>query len=202
VDLLVAVGVEVVASVPTGVELLAALGRAAADVAIVDMRMPPTRTNEGLLAAREIKASYPRTGVLVFTADTEAPYAAELFEDGQAGVGYMLKDNIADRSALKDALVRIAAGHPVIDSDIAARLLARPARRGRLASLTDREREILALMAEGLSNNGIARRIHLSAKTVEAYLTSIFTKLGIGSDLAENRRVMAVLAWLKKDATG
>ncbi|WP_066069890.1 response regulator transcription factor [Frankia sp. EI5c] len=195
--LLTTIGVEVTASVPTGTELLAAVRTAVPDVVIVDMRMPPTRTNEGLLTARELRREHPDLGILVVTAHDEDPFVADLFADGAAGIGYMRKDNITDRQALKEALDRLRDGQPVIDSHIAARLLAGYPQSRRLGGLSGRERRILELMAQGLSNSGISQRVHLSPKTVESHIASIFTKLGLRMEPSENRRVLAVLAWVE-----
>ncbi len=195
--LLATIDVEVTASVSTGEELLAVIRDDPPDVAIVDMRMPPTRTNEGLLTARSLKADHPEMGVLVVTAHDTDPFAADLLAHGTVGVGYLRKDNITDKAALRDTLERLAAGQPVIDSQIAARLLARHSASARLNSLTERERGILELMAQGLSNAGIAGRVHLSHKTVEAHIASIFTKLGLPAEASDNRRVLAVLTWLR-----
>ncbi|MEX5636624.1 LuxR C-terminal-related transcriptional regulator [Parafrankia sp. FMc2] len=195
--LLATIGVEVTASVPTGTELLAAVRAEPPDVAIVDMRMPPTRTNEGLLTARGLKQAYPGMGVLVVTAHDDDPFAADLFAGGAEGVGYMRKDNITDRQALKDALTRLRDGQPVIDSHIAARLLAGHPQSQRLRGLSERERRILELMAQGRSNSGISQQVHLSPKTVESHIASIFGKLGLRMEPSENRRVLAVLAWVE-----
>ncbi|KPM50683.1 DNA-binding response regulator [Frankia sp. CcI49] len=195
--LLTTIGVQVTASVPTGTELLAAVREAPPDVAIVDMRMPPTRTNEGLLTARALRDAHPSMGILVVTAHDDDPFAADLFAGGADGIGYMRKDNITNRQALRDALERLRDGQPVIDSHIAARLLAGYPQSHRLLGLSDRERRILELMAQGLSNSGISQQVHLSPKTVESHIASIFTKLGLRMEPTENRRVLAVLAWLE-----
>lgn len=195
--LLKTIDVEVTVSVPTGTELLAAVRADPPDVAIIDMRMPPTRTNEGLLTARALRDAHPAIGVLVVTAHDDDPFVAELFAEGAAGVGYLRKDNITDRQALRDALARLSEGQPVIDSHIAARLIAGHPQSRRLRGLSERERRILELMAEGLSNSGISERVHLSPKTVESHIASIFTKLGLRVEPSENRRVLAVLAWVE-----
>lgn len=199
--LLRSIGFEAVISVSTGQELLASietdLSGNPPDIAIVDMRMPPTRTDEGLRTALLLKEAHPATGVLVVTAHADDPFGADLIATGMAGVGYMRKDNIADGHHLKDALDRLAAGELVIDSSITASLLRRESPNNRLDALSEREREILGLMAQGRSNAGIARLIHLSPKTVEARIASIFLKLGLRSDQTYNRRVLAVLEWLR-----
>jgi DNA-binding NarL/FixJ family response regulator len=197
--LLRSIDVEVTAAVGTGTELLAMIRDDPPEVVIVDMRMPPTRTNEGLLTARSVKAAHPDVGVLVVTAHDDQDLAADLLADGTAGIGYMRKDSIANKAALKDALARLAAGEPVIDSHLAARLLSRTPRPDRLDVLTERERLILELMAQGLSNVGIAKRVHLSTKTVEAHIAGIFTKLDLRSESSDNKRVLAVLTWLRAD---
>ncbi|MBL7500407.1 response regulator transcription factor [Frankia sp. CNm7] len=199
--LLHSIGSEVVISVSTGQELLISiendLSDRPPDVAIVDMRMPPTRTDEGLRTALLLKEEHPLTGVLVVTAHADDPFGADLIETGLAGVGYMRKDNIADGPHLKDALDRLAAGELVVDHSITAALLCRESSNNRLNTLSEREREILGLMAQGRSNAGIARLVHLSPKTVEARIANIFLKLRLGSDQTYNRRVLAVLEWLR-----
>lgn len=198
--LLTSIGVDVTGSTATGEELLAAALTDPPDVAIVDMRMPPTRTNEGVVTALALKASQPRMGVLVVTAHDDDPFTSGLFANGAAGLGYMRKDNIADRTALQQVLLRLANGEAVIDAGVTTRALHRTRDIDRTHTLSDRERLILDLMAQGRSNAGIAKQTHVSLKTVEAHIAKIFLKLGLRSGDADNRRVLAVLTWLQAAA--
>jgi DNA-binding NarL/FixJ family response regulator len=194
--LLADAGFEVVGTAADADQLLAQVDAARPDAAIVDIRMPPTQTNEGLVAADRIRRSYPGTGVLVLSQYLESRYATRLVEQHPAAVGYLLKERVSDVAVLADALHRIADGECVIDPSIVARLMARR-RTGPLAALTDREREVLSLMAEGHSNGGICARLFLSPKTVETHIRQIFAKLGIAEVDAYHRRVLAVLAFLR-----
>jgi DNA-binding NarL/FixJ family response regulator len=199
------VGVDVCLETGTGGQLLDALERlrTSADdrrrpqVAIVDLRMPPTFSNEGLEAASALRDQYPDIGVLILSTYTETAYAAQLFEQGAAGRGYMLKDRVEDAAALRDALIRIAAGESVMDSSIVDGLIGHSRRRAAITTLTDREQQVLQRMAEGRSNAGIAAVLKLSNKTVENYAASIFVKLDIPAGADDNRRVLAVLSWLR-----
>jgi len=166
-------------------------------VAIVDLRMPPTFSNEGLAAASALRDRHPEIGVLILSTYTETAYAAELFEQGAAGRGYMLKDRVEDIATLRDALLRLTAGESVMDKVIVDGLIGHGRRRQALATLTDREQQVLARMAEGRSNAGIAAVLKLSSKTVENYVASIFGKLQIPAGADDNRRVLAVLSWLR-----
>jgi DNA-binding NarL/FixJ family response regulator len=166
------------------------------DVAIVDIKMPPTHTDEGLVAADAIRESHPNVGVLVLSQYLEARYAVRLLEQHPERVGYLLKERVSDIAVLADALHRIGEGECVIDPTIVARLVDR-GRDGPLEELTDREREVLALMAEGHSNSGIAGKLFLSQKTVEAHIRQIFLKLGVGETPDYHRRVLAVLTFLR-----
>jgi DNA-binding NarL/FixJ family response regulator len=167
------------------------------DVALVDIRMPPNQGDDGLLAAQEIRRRHPRIGVLVLSHHLESRYAMQLLEEAPERAGYLLKERVSDVAVLADALHRIDEGECVIDPTIVSRLVARKRRRGPLDELTDREREVLALIAEGQSNGAIGEQLYLSHKTVEAYITQIFLKLDLGGSPHRHRRVLAVLAWLR-----
>jgi DNA-binding NarL/FixJ family response regulator len=167
------------------------------DVVIVDVRMPPTHTTEGLEAARDLRRERPGLGILVLSQYVETRYAIDLVRDDPRGLGYLLKDRVMRVSDLADAVRRIAGGETVIDPEVVARLMGRPRSHSRLEELTRREREILGLMAEGLSNQGTAARLGLELKTVEGHVGQIFSKLGLEPDEADHRRVRAVLAWLR-----
>jgi len=169
------------------------------DVAVVDVRMPPTNTTEGLEAAQRIRRERPGTAVLVLSQYIETRYAVELLRDDAAGVGYLLKDRVTRIDDLAEAVRRVAAGGSVIDAEVVARLLGRPRAHTPLDELTPREREILQLMAEGLSNGGIAERLVLDPKTVEGHVTRIFSKLGLEPTGADHRRVLAVLTYLRDE---
>ena len=195
--LLSSTGVEVTAAVRTGDELLARIAGDLPDAVIVDIRMPPTFTDEGLRTADAVRAAHPGIGVLVLSTYAETPYAVRLLQGGSRGVGYLLKDRVDDPEALHDALRRVVAGESVIDPDIVARLVARPGRTP-LDELTAREREVLSLMAQGRSNAGIGQALFLSPKTVETHVASVFVKLAIPAASDDNRRVLAVLTWLRE----
>jgi DNA-binding NarL/FixJ family response regulator len=167
------------------------------DAVVVDIRMPPSHTDEGIVAAQRIRREHDDVGVLVLSQYVEPAYAMRLIEDHPERVGYLLKDRVFDVVILVDALRRIADGECVIDPAIVARLVGRRRRSDPLAALTDREREVLGLIAEGLSNAAIAARLFVTERTVEAHSKQIFQKLGIHADPASNRRVLAVLAFLR-----
>ena len=169
------------------------------DVALVDIRMPPNHGDDGLLAAQEIRRRHPLVGVLVLSHHLESRYAMQLLEEAPERAGYLLKERVSDVAVLADALRRIDEGECVIDPTIVSRLVARKRRRGPLGELTDREREVLALIAEGHSNSAIGEQLFLSHKTVEAYITQIFLKLDLGDSPHRHRRVLAVLAWLRSN---
>lgn len=195
--LLVEAGFDVVAKVGTADQLYRKIEQARPDVAIVDIRMPPTQTDEGIVAAQEIRRSHPEIGVLVLSHHVESRYAMRLIEQHPGGAGYLLKQRVSNLAVLTDALERLREGECVVDPTIVARLVqrARPARQ--LAELTEREREVLALMAEGRSNKAICARLFLSPKTIEAHVKHIFMKLGIDESADDHRRVLAVLAYLR-----
>jgi DNA-binding NarL/FixJ family response regulator len=193
--LLTAAGFEIVKTVTEGPDLLAALLDEHPDVAVVDVRLPPTFTDEGLQAALAARAKIPGLPILVLSQHVQRLYARELLADGAGGVGYLLKDRVAGGAELTDALQRVAAGGTVMDAKVIAALMAdkQPAQ-----TLTPRENDVLALMAEGRSNAAIAAKLHLSEGAVSKYTTTIFAKLGIHADDDNNRRVLAVLAYLDR----
>jgi DNA-binding NarL/FixJ family response regulator len=188
-------GHQVCAAVADGEALLAAATRHRPDVAVVDVRMPPTHTDEGLRAALELRRRHPDTGVLVLSQYIETRYATRLLEGNAAGVGYLLKDRVADVAEFADALARVAAGGTALDPEVVGQLLGGRHAPG-LAGLTPRELEVLSLMAEGRSNAGIAASLVISAGVVEKHVASIFTKLGLPPAEGDNRRVLAVLRYL------
>jgi len=191
-------GLDVVAQASDGDALLARVRDLDPDVALVDVRMPPTHTDEGLRAAEEIRARYPATAVLVLSQNLELEYAMRLVEDRPERVGYLLKERVGRVEQLLDAVERVAAGECVVDRAIVDELLARRRRADPIEELTPREREILALMAEGRSNHGICQALWLSPKTVETHIRGAFSKLGISGAPEDNRRVLAVLAYLRR----
>jgi DNA-binding NarL/FixJ family response regulator len=189
--------VEVVAQAADAQALMREVRLKRPDAAVIDIRMPPTHTDEGLVAAQEIRAAYPHVGVLVLSQYVEPSYAMRLLEEHPEGVGYLLKQRVLDVAVLVDALRRLAEGETVVDPTIVARLFGRQRREDPLAELTQREREVLALVAEGLSNRAIADRIFVTERTVEAHVKQIFMKLGLEMDPSAHRRVLAVLAYLR-----
>jgi DNA-binding NarL/FixJ family response regulator len=190
-------GFDVVGTASSADELLRRVALARPDVAIVDIRMPPTHTDEGLVAANEIRNAYPDVGVLVLSHYVESRYAMRLLEEHPERSGYLLKERVSDVAVLVEALRRIAEGECVLDPTIVARLVGRPREPSALDELTVREREVLALIAEGHSNDGICRKLFLSPKTVETHVRHILLKLDIGETSAYHRRVLAVLAYLR-----
>jgi DNA-binding NarL/FixJ family response regulator len=187
-------GHQVCAAVAGPDELLAAVAQHHPDVAVVDVRMPPTYTDEGLRAAVQLRRDHPGTGVVVLSQYVETTYTARLLEGSASGVGYLLKDRVADVDEFAETLDRVAAGGTALDPEVVSRLV-RVSRDG-LATLTPREREVLALMAEGRSNAGIAAALVVSASVVEKHVASVFGKLGLPAAEADNRRVLAVLRYL------
>jgi DNA-binding NarL/FixJ family response regulator len=190
-------GVEVAGTAGDAQDLLRLVATEQPDVAIVDIRMPPTHTDEGLVAAEQIRSRHPGVGVLVLSQYLESRYATRLLEQHPQGRGYLLKERVSDIGALKDAIARIAEGECVLDPTIVARLIKRPRHRRPIDELTDREREVLALIAEGRSNQGISQILVLSPKTVEAHVGRILGKLGLDDTPDYHRRVLAVLAFLR-----
>ena len=190
-------GHQVCAAVADGEALLAAAAAHRPDVAVVDIRMPPTHTDEGLRAALRLRADHPGTGVLVFSQYIETRYAARLLQGNAAGVGYLLKDRVADVAEFTEALARVAAGGTALDPEVVRQLLGAGRHARGLVGLTAREREVLALMAEGRSNAGIADLLVISAGVVEKHVASIFAKLGLPPAEGDNRRVLAVLRYLE-----
>ena len=197
VRLLREAGVEVVAEAEDAEGLLREVRLARPDVALVDIRMPPTHTDEGLVAAQAIRAEYPQVGVLVLSQYVEPSYAMRLIQEHPERVGYLLKERVFDIATVVDALRRIVDGETVIDPTIVSRLLGRPRREDPLAGLTGREREVLGLIAEGRSNRAIASRLFVTERTVEAHVTQIFQKLRLSESADQHRRVLAVLAFLR-----
>jgi DNA-binding NarL/FixJ family response regulator len=190
-------GVEVVAQVDEGDALVRKVAGTHPDVAIVDIRMPPTHTDEGLVAAQRIRAEHPAVGVLVLSQYVEPAYAMRLLEEHPEKIGYLLKERVFDVAVLVDALRRIDDGETVIDPTIVSRLVGRQRREDPLAELTEREREVLSLVAEGMSNRAIAARLVVAERTVEAHIKQIFLKLGLAESRDQHRRVLAVLAFLR-----
>ena len=195
--LLIEAGFEVVGKAGTGEELMRLVDIGRPDVALVDIRMPPTHTDEGLVAAREIRRAYPEIGVLVLSHYLESSYAMRLLEEHPERSGYLLKERVSDVAVLVDALERIDDGECVLDPTIVARLVGRAREDSPLDELTGREREVLSLIAEGHSNDAICRKLFLSPKTVETHVRHILLKLGIGETPDYHRRVLAVLAYLR-----
>jgi serine/threonine-protein kinase len=190
-------GVDVVAEVADQIDLMSALAAHDPDCAVVDIRMPPTRTDEGIVAARRIREFHPSIAVLLLSQYVEPVYAMQLLEQHPERVGYLLKDRVADGAVLVDALRRLADGETVIDPTIVTRLLKRHREADPLDGLSEREREVLALVAEGCSNAAIAKRLFVTERTVEWHVKQIFRKLQIDEAPETNRRVLAVLAFLR-----
>jgi DNA-binding NarL/FixJ family response regulator len=198
VRLLQDAGFEVVAEAGDAPDLLRKVGAHRPDVAIVDVQMPPDNTDDGLRAALEIRAAHPGVGVLVLSQFAEERYAVDLIGDSAEGVGYLLKDRVTDFTGFADAVRRVAAGGSVLDPTVVARMLGRKRRDDPLDELTPRERAVLELMAEGRSNKGIAEELVVTPAAVEKHITSILSKLGISAETADHRRVLAVLAFLRR----
>ena len=196
IRLLTAYGMEVVAAVDNGPDLVRALDEQRPDVSVVDVRLPPTFTNEGLTAAIDARTRTPGLPVLILSQHVEPLYAAELLAAGADGVGYLLKDRVSDVRRFVEAVRTVADGGTAMDPEVVTQLLARRAREKPMASLTPREREVMGLMAEGRTNAGIASRMVITEKAVAKHINSIFMKLGLFPTEDDTRRVLAVLAYL------
>ena len=192
-------GFEVVGQAGNADELLLKVRSYSPDVAIVDIRMPPTHTDEGLRAAQEIREKHPTCGVLVLSQYVEATYAMELLAESAEGVGYLLKDRVSDVNEFADAVRRVGEGGSALDPTIVSQLVGRRRRDDPIDQLTPREREVLGLMAEGRSNSGIAEQLVVTDRAVEKHVTSIFSKLRLPAASEDHRRVLAVLAFLRRD---
>lgn len=199
VRLLEEAGIEVVAEADDALSLVRRVRGTKPDAAIVDIRMPPTHRDEGLVAAGLIREEHPGIGVLILSQYIEPSYAMRLLEDHTAGVGYLLKERVFDVAILVDALRRIGDGETVVDPTIVSRLFGRRRREDPLQELTNREREVLGLVAEGLSNKAIAARLFVTERTVEAHVTQTFLKLDLDVNPDSHRRVLAVLAYMRAD---
>ena len=195
--LLSEVGFDVVGQAGTAEDLIAAVGEHRPEVAIVDLRMPPTHTDEGLQAALHIRAAHPKVGVLVLSQHADIGLAMKLLSGGAEGVGYMLKDRVADLEDFADSIRRVAVGGSALDPTIVSQLLSKRRDAGPLDDITARERQVLELMAQGRSNQGIAERLDISERGVQKHVTSIFDKLGISAGTDDHRRVLAVLTFLR-----
>ncbi|MCZ1012890.1 response regulator transcription factor [Streptomyces noursei] len=200
VELLGARGCEVVAAAGTAPELLAAVVEHRPDVAVVDIRMPPTHTDEGIRAAVEIRARTPEVGILVFSQHVETAWASRLLADGAGGIGYLLKERVARTSEFVDALQRVANGGTALDPEVVTQLM-RGGQRSRVDSLTPREREVLELMAQGHSNRSIAALLLVSERAVEKHVAAVFTKFDLPATGTDNRRVKAVLTYLAESGS-
>jgi DNA-binding NarL/FixJ family response regulator len=195
--LLTEAGFDVVGQAGNAEELVTTVGERRPEVAIVDLRMPPTHTDEGLQAALAIREQHPEVGVMVLSQHADVGLAMKLLAHGAEGVGYMLKDRVADLDDFADAIRRVAAGGSALDPTIVSQLLSKRREAGPLDEITAREREVLELMAEGRSNQGIAERLEISERGVQKHVTSIFEKLGIPAGTDDHRRVLAVLTFLR-----
>lgn len=195
--MLTAAGFDVVAATGNAEDLVRKALAHAPDVIVVDIQMPPGFTDDGLRAAREIRAARPATAVLVLSQFLEDRYAIELLDDRPEGKGYLLKDRIADAESFADAVRRVARGGSVIDAEVVGRLVGQRRADDPLDTLTNREREVLGLMAQGRSNQGIADELVVTVSAVERHVTSIFSRLGLPRDTQEHRRVLAVLQYLR-----
>jgi DNA-binding NarL/FixJ family response regulator len=195
-QLLAGRGFDVTDAVGEPEALRQAVGRVMPDVAVIDIRMPPSFTDEGLRLAIELRRDHPQLGILLFSQYIETRYAADLLADGAAGIGYLLKDRVADVSDFVEALVRVASGGTALDPEVVTQLMAASRRRDSLSGISGRERDVLALMAEGRSNAAIATTLVISDGAVEKHVTNIFTKLNLPVSQLDHRRVLAVLRYL------
>jgi DNA-binding NarL/FixJ family response regulator len=195
--LLTEAGFDVVAQAEDGDALVESVGEHGPEVAIVDLRMPPTHTDEGLQAALKIRELHPDVGVMVLSQHVDVKLAMKLLDRGTEGIGYMLKDRVADLDDFADAIRRVAGGGSALDPTIVSQLLSKRRAAGPLDDVTPRERAVLELMAEGRSNQGIAERLEISERGVQKHVTSIFDKLGIPAGTDDHRRVLAVLTFLR-----
>jgi DNA-binding NarL/FixJ family response regulator len=196
--LIAELGFDVAFSAPGVEELMAAVDADPPEVVVVDVRLPPTFTSEGLVAAGEIRARHPGVALLVLSQYVESTHAARLLTEDGRGIGYLLKDRVTDLDTISDAIRRVAAGGTVLDPEVVSRLLSRRREHDAVDELTHREREVLALMAEGHSNGAIGERLFIGPKTVETHIGTIFSKLGLTPDREQDRRVHAVLAYLRR----
>lgn len=198
--LLAASDIDVIGQVGDAVQLHALLASEAIppDVVVTDIRMPPTNTDEGIRAALEIRSTHPDIGILVLSQHLQTSYAVRLLSEGSSGMGYLLKDRVARADELPEAIRRVAAGESVVDPEVVNRLVSKGRDGGALLAITERERDVLALMAEGRSNGAICERLTLSPKTLETHVRSIFVKLGIAAEPNDHRRVLAVLTYLRE----
>jgi DNA-binding NarL/FixJ family response regulator len=190
-------GIDVAAQVDSPDDLLREVDAQVPDVAIVDVRMPPTQTDEGLRAAHEIRARHPQIGIVILSQHVEVGIATRLLAETPVGLGYLLKDRVSDVNGFVDALERVADGGSALDPEVVTGLLARTEDQGPLRSLTEREREVLEQLAGGLSNQAIAAEMDITLRSVEKYVSSVFTKLGLPATGNEHRRVLAVLRFLR-----
>jgi len=197
VHLLATSGIDVVGQVEDADQLLSLVARERPDATVVDIRMPPTHTDEGLVAAGRIRAEFPETAVVVLSQYVETSYAVRLLEGHLEGVGYLLKERVFHPAVLVDALRRVTDGETVVDPTLVTRIVSRRRVNDPLATLSAREREVLVLVAEGLTNKAVGDRLFLSARTVESHLARIFAKLGLEESPDQHRRVLAVLALLR-----
>lgn len=195
--LLEAAGITVVASVASGDELLATLRRTRPDAVVVDVRMPPTHTDEGIRLATQLRVEYPDLGILVLSTYVEPVWATRLLESVPTGVGYFLKDRVTDAATLVDGLVRVTAGSAALEPLVISAMMGAARHADPLTRLSEQERRVLTLLAEGHSNEAIAQQVHVSERTVESHVAAIFRALGLAPDAATNRRVQAAVAYLE-----
>lgn len=196
--LLAEAGIDTCAAVGDADELESAVAEHDPDVALIDIRMPPTFTHEGALAAVRLRARSPELGILLLSQSIESRYATELARENPASFGYLLKDRVLDVATLVDAVERVASGGTVLDPEVVAHMLGRRSTRQRLEALSARERTVLGLMAQGRSNAAIGRELHINEKTVDSHISAIFTKLTLLPEPDDHRRVLAVLSWLQQ----